>query len=307
MAATRELSQLNLIDNFLFTTLMDHEAYGPVAAKNILEIILDREVNIRKVHAEKVILPSNPSLHGIRMDAVIEEGRTEVSPGEIFDVEPDNKRRDKDQLHHRARYYHSRMDGKLLESDTRYSRLPGAWVIFITPFDPFGEDRMVYTIKNHCVEMPELRYEDGSTTIFLYIRGTKGNPPQKVQELLTYFDETTVTNAKNEKLAEVQSCIDNLKMDPYVKEAYMTWDEYIQYEREEAAEAANRRAEEAERRAEESNRRAEESDRRAEESDRRAEESDRRAEESDRRTEAAEREVAILKKKSDELKAINNG
>ena len=85
--ATRTFSELNLIDNFLFTALMGHEKYGPAAARIILEIILGREVDVKNVHAEKVILPLNPSLHGIRMDAVIEEERTEVSPGEVFDVD----------------------------------------------------------------------------------------------------------------------------------------------------------------------------------------------------------------------------
>ena len=239
---SKTLSELNLIDNFLFTTLLDHEKYGPVAAKNILEIILAREVNVRKVHAERVILPSAPSLHGIRMDAVIEEEQTDVSPGEVFDIEPDNKKKDRAVLPYRARYYHSRIDGKQLESSARYNSLPGAWVIFITSFDPFGKDHMVYTIKNHCVELPDMKYEDGATTLFLYINGTKGNPPLELRELLHYIADTTLANAKNHKLAEVQSFIDDLKTDPYVKEVYMTWDEYIQYEREEAAEDANKRA-----------------------------------------------------------------
>ena len=40
---------------------------------------------------------------------------------------------------------------------------------------------MVYTIKNSCIEVPELEYEDGAQTIFLYTRGREGNPPEELK------------------------------------------------------------------------------------------------------------------------------
>ena len=59
-------------------------------------------------------------------------------------------------------------------------------MIFITTYDPFDRDRMVYTIRNCCVEEPDLPYEDGAETLFLYTKGTKGDPPQELRELLQY-------------------------------------------------------------------------------------------------------------------------
>ncbi|MBQ8306487.1 MAG: hypothetical protein IJX90_09775 [Blautia sp.] len=237
-STTKSLAELNLIDNFLFTALMDHETYGPLTARNMLEIILNREVIVRKVHAEKVIIPFDPSLHGVRLDAVIEAEQTEVSPGDVYDIEPENKKREKPLLPKRARYYHSRMDGKLLEAGVAYDNLPTTWVIFITSFDPFGEGRMVYTIRNRCVELPDMDYDDGAATLFLFIGGTKGNPPKNIKDLLCFMGDTTPQNATNPKLAEIQSFVDTIKMDSYVKEAYMTWGDYIKREREEAAEEA---------------------------------------------------------------------
>lgn len=38
---------------------------------------------------------------------------------------------------------------------------------------------MVYTIQNKCVEEPDMPYADGALSIFLYTRGTEGNPPQE--------------------------------------------------------------------------------------------------------------------------------
>ena len=45
------------------------------------------------------------------------------------------------------------------------------WVIFITSFDPFSKNRMVYTIRNLCEEDPEMEYDDGARTIFLNVKG----------------------------------------------------------------------------------------------------------------------------------------
>ena len=52
-----QLEKMNLIDNFLFSAMIDHEKYGPAAAQTILETILQREVKIGKVILEKVIAP----------------------------------------------------------------------------------------------------------------------------------------------------------------------------------------------------------------------------------------------------------
>lgn len=122
--------------------------------------------------------------------------------GELFDLEPDNNDGEKDiaALPRRARFYHAKPDAGSLKIGEEYDSLRDAFVIFITTYDPFGADRMVYTIKSSCVEMPELLYEDGARTIFLYTKGVKGNPPKALQELLYYMEHTSKENAKTESL-----------------------------------------------------------------------------------------------------------
>ncbi len=240
---SRSLEELNLIDNFLFSLVMSHEVYGRRTAQIMLSTIIGRDVKIRKLHAEKMILPLDPSLHGIRLDAYVEEDRADIENDEFFDIEPDTKVREKKMLPKRARYYHSRMDGKILEAGKMYDGLPNTWVIFITSFDPFSEGRMVYTIRSHCIEVPEMKYDDGSITLFLNIMGESEDVSQDLKELLAYIRETSAEKAVNPRLREIQEGIDFIKTDPTVREAYMTLGEYIQYEREEAAEEANARAE----------------------------------------------------------------
>ena len=242
---TRKLSELNLIDNFLFSVVMSHEVYGPRTAQIILSTIIGREVQIRKLHAEKVIFPPDTDRHGIRLDAYVEEEQTDVSQGDVFDVEPENKRNDKQLIPKRARYYHSRMDGRSLEAGKSYDKLPNTWVIFITSFDPFVEGRMVYTIRKRCIEVPDMEYDDGTTTLFLNVTGESTDASQDLKELLAYMRNTTHAKAVNSKLKEIQEGIDQIKTEPSVREAYMTLGDYIRAEREEAAEEAKAEAEKA--------------------------------------------------------------
>ena len=106
-------------------------------------------------------------------------------------------------------------------------------VIFITTYDPFDRDRMVYTIRNCCVEEPDLPYEDGAETLFLYTRGTKGDPPRELRELLQYMENSTEENARSEGLKALHRMVTEVKRDGEVGFAYMKSFEREQRVREE--------------------------------------------------------------------------
>lgn len=95
----------------------------------------------------------------------------------------------------RTRFYHAKIDSANLASGEDYSCLRNVVVIFITTYDPFGLDRMVYTVKNRCVEEPDMPYEDGVRTLYLYTRGTKGSPTEELKSLLCYMEKSTEENA----------------------------------------------------------------------------------------------------------------
>ncbi|MDE7254015.1 MAG: hypothetical protein K2O32_13890, partial [Acetatifactor sp.] len=71
------------------------------------------------------------------------------------------------------------------------------------------------------VEMPELPYEDGARTIFLYTKGTEGNPPEDLRELLYYMEHTSKENAKTEGLLRLHEMVTAVKRDRKVGLAYM--------------------------------------------------------------------------------------
>lgn len=96
----------------------------------------------------------------------------EIIP-DIYDVEPNN-RYEKQTLPKRMRYYHGLIDTQLLATDVEYDKLQNVVIIVILPYDPFDKNRMVYTIRNQCVEDGSIPYDDGAKKIFLYTKGTEG-------------------------------------------------------------------------------------------------------------------------------------
>lgn len=133
--------------------------------------------------------------------------------GELFDLEPDNNdgKADVAALPRRVRFYHAKLDAGSLQAGEKYSVLRNVVVIFITTYDLFLLDRMVYTVKNGCIEVPELPYEDGARTIFLYTQGTKGNPPESLRELLHYMEYTSKENAKTDNLQRLHEMVKAVK------------------------------------------------------------------------------------------------
>lgn len=216
----RRLEELNLVDNFLANSVTSHKLYGEPAARCILECILGRKIGKLRVMPQHFIQGENADRHGVRLDVYLDE---EDGAGELFDLEPDNNdgKEDTAALPKRARYYHAKLDAENFKSGEKYAKLRNVYVIFITTYDPFHAGRMVYTVRNGCVEMPELPYEDGARTIFLYTKGRGGDPPESLRQLLQYMEHTTKENAGTEELRKLHEMVTAVKTDGEVGLAYM--------------------------------------------------------------------------------------
>ena len=245
----KSLEEMNLIDNFLFDVIMSDETAGPLVGKIILETIFGKEFPNLKVHSEDIILPGSPEKHAIRMDAYIEPDQTELISKSVYDIEPDTRKADKSALPRRTRYYHSTIDSRHLQTSSDYRDLKDVFVIFITNYDPFNRGQMIYTIRNHCVEIPDLDYDDGAVTIFLYTKGTVHNGLHEIKSLLTYFDNSTAENVVNENIHKIHDIVDQKRHEPEIKEAHMRFQEYLNsliYDEKTKTEQAEARAEQAE-------------------------------------------------------------
>lgn len=92
-------------------------------------------------------------------------------------------------------------------------------MIFICNYDPFGYDRVKYTIRNMCVEEPEMPYDDGAQTTVLYTKGD--DISEELRQFLKYMENTTQTNAVNDTLKDIQKMVDIVKRDGEVSLSYM--------------------------------------------------------------------------------------
>lgn len=217
----KTLQEMNLLDDYLFGTMVDDPRIGERFAKTLLRIILGKEIPVLKVIPQKTYAGADTNYRGIRLDVYLEEEGDSVTNSTIYDVEPDNNFSCRKQLPKRVRFYHAMIDQKSLASGEDYRNLKNVFVIMILSYDPFGFDRMVYTIRSKCEEMPQMPYDDGARTLFLYTRGTEGNPPKELGQFLHYMEKTVAENAVNENLREIQRMVELVKTDKEVLVNYM--------------------------------------------------------------------------------------
>ncbi len=84
---------------------------------------------------------------------------------------------------------------------------------------------MVYTVKNQCVEAPDMEYEDGIRRIYLYTKGTEGNPSQELRDMLKYMENSIVENVTNADIQAIHEQVDAVKRDKEVGVQYMkSWE-----------------------------------------------------------------------------------
>lgn len=229
----RRLEDLNLMDDFLFQEMLMQEDIGEEFCRILLSTILGRPFRHIKIVPQKSVLGLNSDLHGIRIDAYIEDLSEEENPpgicmsdarvvSDIYDIEPNNTYERKT-LPKRVRYYHSLIDAQLLEKGSDYDSLPNVTTIIILPYDPFGLNRMVYTFRMQCEEDPSVAYNDGTTKIFLYTKG-KGSG-KALSDMLKYMQKTTDDNVTNQDIEAVHRLVCRVKQNQEVGINYMkSWE-----------------------------------------------------------------------------------
>lgn len=230
MYEKKKLEDMNLLDNFLFGSLVTYPILGEEFTRRFLKIIFGREFKRLLVVPQKIYYGDDSNLHGARLDVYIEEEASEEDcsvQATVYDMEPDKNVGAVKALPRRIRFYHAKLDSKSLASGVDYNSLKNVIVIMIMPYDPFGFGRMVYTIKNRCVEIPDMEYEDGATTLFLYTKGKQENN-EDLEQLLRYMEDTRDVNAVNADLAEIHNMVRTVKRDAEVSVAYMRMMEDIE-------------------------------------------------------------------------------
>ena len=220
MAKIKSLKDLTLLNRFLFAETMD----DPVNMRNLLEIILGREIVLKNLPQTEKEQRNSPLHKYVKLDVwAVDEDDT------IYDTEPHQGEREP--LPRRSRLYQGMIDSKLLDAgEMDYTRLNNVYIIVITPYDVFGQGKYRYTFRMACREKPELELKDGAERIFLNTRGTNQEEvsPELV-ELLRYMENTnTAAPAENQKVREIQKRVEAIKSSEEVGVRYMqAWEEKV--------------------------------------------------------------------------------
>lgn len=226
----KPLQELNLIDSFLFGASTEKIQDAEFIAKLIIERATNQKVDKISVVSEKELTGIDVHHHGIRMDLYVEAYENKRL-AKVYDIEPNKY--NPAELPMRSRYSQSLTDVKLLNSGESYENLPEYISIWILPYDPFGQNQMLYTVKNYIEEFPELVYNDGVKKLFLYVGGELGGT-EKLKSLLQYFSKSETSNATDADLEHLHSIVENAKHKQEVGKRYMTLQDMIDYEKKES-------------------------------------------------------------------------
>ena len=222
----KSVQDLDLINAFLFRASTENSENAEFIAKLIIERATGRKVEQISVMSEKVLTGIDLGQHGICMDLYVEEYE-DGRKARVYDIEPNNY--GAEELPMRSRYSQALTDVKLLGAGENYRNLQNYISIWILPFDPFGKNKMLYTIKNFVAEDTQIVYNDGAMKLFLYTAGEIGGN-DKLKDMLRYFSKSDEENAVDSDLLKLHSIVQQVKDNRKVGEQYMTLQDYLDCE-----------------------------------------------------------------------------
>ncbi len=234
MSKSKPFQELNLVDGFLFGASTENPEDAEYIAKLIIERATGQKVGEVTVTQEKPLLGVDVGYHGIRMDLYVTEHERERI-AKVYDIEPN--RYGIAELPRRSRFSQALTDAKLLKSGENYNDMPEYFSIWILTKDPFGQNQMLYSVKNYVEGFPEIVYNDGVTKLFLYVGGEFGGNGA-LKDMLRYFGKSDKNNAVDKDIEKLHTIVEKVKHNRKVGEQYMTWQEMLDYEKEEARQEA---------------------------------------------------------------------
>ena len=235
----KTIDELDLLDDYLNNAVASNKEIGELCYRRVLSVLLQKEIGKLRIVCQRTLPAFLPGLRGIRMDVEIKELQGEKVTN-VYDLEQHKQKNLNLPKHNR--FYQAKIDSRgLKRGEKDFSKIPNLYVITITNFDPFGYDYMMYTVKNSCVEIPDLSYEDGLQFVYFNTKGRKGGS-KAIQSMLTYMQDSNEEHAVDEATREVHSYVSRIKSMEEVREGYMTFGDLIDMEREEAANKAAKEA-----------------------------------------------------------------
>ena len=162
------------------------------------------------------------SKRSVRLDAYLDDGKT------IYNIEMQTA--EQIALPQRSRLYQAHIDVNQLERGQYYDELRPSYVIFICTFDPFGKSLYRYSFRNVCREDGEVELQDEAYKLFFNTKGTRGEIPEALKEMLAYInnpEEYPVEESKLKLIHRLDEAVETAKMSEDWRRAYMTYQTHL--------------------------------------------------------------------------------
>ncbi|MDD6656984.1 MAG: Rpn family recombination-promoting nuclease/putative transposase [Lachnospiraceae bacterium] len=204
----QDFENIQITDDFMFGTVFSDKDDCKEFLQRILQI---RILEIRIVTPQQSIRNRKDG-KGIRLDVYVRDDQ-----GNSYDIEM--QLLDTKELDLRSRYYHSEMDTYQIRKGKKYKNLKESIVIFVCGFDPFDENRSIYTFETICRENTDIRLKDKRKTYFVYIGGNRDGVAADTIKLLDYFKTGEPTD---EFTVNLQNRVEQIRCDDEWRENHMT-------------------------------------------------------------------------------------
>ena len=130
-------------------------------------------------------------------------------------------------LHIKMNHFGSMINHQNISKETKY--LLSLILRYFVPFclkisrnyDPFGYDRMIYTVKKCFKEEPDMCYDDGVEIIYFNTKGTVGGDDE-LKNFLRYMEESTTANAVDDATKSLDTMVSDVKGKSETGGRYMT-------------------------------------------------------------------------------------
>ena len=105
------------------------------------------------------------------------------------------------------------------------------YVIFIAPFDLFGQEKYMYTFRMTCDEVPGLELKDGGVRIFLNTHGKNDDEvSSELSEFLYFVEHPSKDNGnfQNPRVQKLADQIENIKSNQEVGvKSIRLWEDFM--------------------------------------------------------------------------------
>ncbi len=211
---TNTIQELNLADNFLFGKVMSDTEI----CRMVLEKILNISIKKAEFPVTRKTTDIAPDGGGVRLDACINDEQDTIYSVEMLCCKDE-------ELLKKARYFQCNIDSDIILSGKRCTKLKKSYIIFICTFDPFSDERHLYTFENRCLENLSLTLGDETTEIFLSTKGKKDDMDDEMKDFLAYIENSTdtcVQQTSSPLVKAIHKRVAEIKLDKNMELQYMT-------------------------------------------------------------------------------------